>query len=493
MKMSGSPVYANVALGAALKEFNRRFGIEISDYNIEDFLFRIHLARKDCGFDSTEQFLTSFVSNKLSQSYLDTMISRVFNNESYFFRHREQLEAVRSHILTQLVKNSADSEEPVRIWHAGCAHGEEPYSTAIMLASLLEASPASRVEILATDINIRNLIMARDGLYTHWHLREISPLILNHYFKPEGDKYRLAPSIRSRVKFIRQNLMDASEMRHLNLEGPVHLIFCRNVLIYFSKDQAAMVLKMFMDTLAEGGYLVLSPSENLFDIEHRFNQITLPETTIFRKGALEKPDALVFGTPVPQETEPPFVPEVPAQAHTAQVVRFKPASKKEIRSEMSMAMSNAKNLAHSGDWQKALAMLKPFEGIIEADLLYVRIAFANESPDRIVVMLESFRRTHPANVAGYYYMALFCKQRGMEAEALEWLRKSLYLDPDFVSGHIQMSHLLLASNKNKEYYRTLHNAKKLLKDMDPGLEVPFADGQTAGELLVMLDALGDEK
>ena len=175
-----------------------------------------------------------------------SLIEYTVVGESYFYRHPEQFAALQRHVL--------GSAEPLRIWSAGCASGEEPYSLGIAL--LESGRPPGRDRILATDVSERALERARLGAYGAWSLRRLPPELRARHFLERGGTLRIAPRIRALVAFERHNLA-----RDPAPAGPFDLVLCRNVLIYFDPTVAAEVLYRLVGATRPGGFLVLGPVE----------------------------------------------------------------------------------------------------------------------------------------------------------------------------------------------------------------------------------------
>jgi chemotaxis protein methyltransferase CheR len=166
--------------------------------------------------------------------------------ETAFWRHPEQLAAV-----ARLVSARPG---PARIWSAGCATGEEPYSVAI---ALLEAGRLGRGDrIVATDLSGRALAAARAGVYGPRSLRKLPGHLVERWFGP-GERRQLAGGARALVTFSPHNLVAGSAP-----EGaPFDLVLCRNVLIYFTPETARSVLAVIAGAVAPGGLLALGPVE----------------------------------------------------------------------------------------------------------------------------------------------------------------------------------------------------------------------------------------
>jgi chemotaxis protein methyltransferase CheR len=166
--------------------------------------------------------------------------------ETYFYRHPEQLLALRQHLFT--------AEGPLSIWSAGCASGEEPYTLAM---ALLEAGRAGRGDrILATDVSERMLERARAGVYGQWSLRRMPARLLDRYFTGSPVAKCVLPEVRQPVELRRHNLAVEPPPA-----GSFDLVICRNVLIYFESITAAEVLYRLLSAVRPGGLLALGPVE----------------------------------------------------------------------------------------------------------------------------------------------------------------------------------------------------------------------------------------
>jgi chemotaxis protein methyltransferase CheR len=175
---------------------------------------------------------------------LGALVEHAVVGETAFWRHPEQLAA--------FVRLAREAPGPLRIWSAGCATGEEPYSIAIALLEAGRLGAGDR--ILATDVSARALAAASAGAFRARALRKLPPA-LARWLEP-GDPRRVRREVRALVSFARHNLA-ADPVPH----GGFDVVFCRNVLIYFSPETADAALHRLVGALAPGGTLVLGPVE----------------------------------------------------------------------------------------------------------------------------------------------------------------------------------------------------------------------------------------
>lgn len=196
------------------------------------------------------------------------LVSALTTNVSHFFRESHHFETLRETVLPPLVERARQGGR-VRIWSAGCANGQEPYS---LVMTLVEAGmPLDRdVRVLATDIDPNVIGFAREGLYPETMLSGLPEPQRAQYFEPvpgpRETSWRVGAALRDAVQFRVLNLLDSWPMR-----GKFDVIFCRNVVIYFDAETQDRLWHRFSDQLAPGGWLFIGHSERLSSgIQSRF-------------------------------------------------------------------------------------------------------------------------------------------------------------------------------------------------------------------------------
>jgi chemotaxis protein methyltransferase CheR len=181
--------------------------------------------------------------------------------ETYFFRHAQQFEALRS-ILIQKWRGN----RPPRVLSAGCASGEEAYSLAMLLDELW---PERQPSVVAVDINPSILERARQGRYSAWSLRETPPASLSRWFRQQGRNYDVEERIRRSVRFEQANL--AGNEPELLAADSFDIIFCRNLLMYFTPENFRKAVSRLSRALAPEGYLFMGSAETLRGVSHDFH------------------------------------------------------------------------------------------------------------------------------------------------------------------------------------------------------------------------------
>lgn len=205
----------------------------------------------------------------------DALLEALSIHVSQFFRNPATFLVLERQVLPALIERVRRSgRQELRLWSAGCAGGEEPYSLALLLAELAPAG--LEVVIEATDLSPAVLERARTGLFDPQRLIEMPPGVLDRYFRAEGGRYRLDETIRRMVRFSQHDLLLARPYPR------VDLILCRNVLIYFSREEQDQILQRFAQALVPGGILVLGRAEALLGVSRHYFHADFPVERIYR-------------------------------------------------------------------------------------------------------------------------------------------------------------------------------------------------------------------
>lgn len=213
---------------------------------------------------------------------LNKLFEVVTTNETSFFRNPPQLKVFADHVLGDLIKRQRKAgDKRIRIWSAGCSTGEEPYTMAIQLSEVLGTEISSwNVRITANDLSEGVLASARRGVYTEYALRTTPPEIVRKYFIKEEGRFKIKPELKKLITFGQINLSDRMQLKRVERS---HIVFCRNVIIYFDDDMKKKVIGSFYDNLLPGGYLLIGHSESLHNISRAFKPTHYPGAIIYRK------------------------------------------------------------------------------------------------------------------------------------------------------------------------------------------------------------------
>ncbi len=218
---------------------------------------------------------------------LRRLVEALTVNVSEFFRNAATFRALARDVLPQVVaQKRAEGRQGIRVWSAGCATGEEPYSLAVTLREFLgDGLGKFAVMIFATDVDAPSLQAARAGRYGRQSVARIPRQLLRRHFEPCAEGYRVCRAVRRLVHFRQHNLLDPFPFRRIDVA------MFRNVLIYMARPLHNAMLDAFYDALNPGGFLVLGKVEGLAGASReRFEVVSLAER-IYRKPPASAPPA----------------------------------------------------------------------------------------------------------------------------------------------------------------------------------------------------------
>ena len=250
------------------------FGINLTEKKKALVKGRLSSLMRLRGFSSFAEYVKAVLGDRTGAELLN-LVDRISTNHSFFFREPEHFDFLCAEVLPEVLKQRGTNH--LRIWSAGCAAGEEPYTLAMILAQKAGIRPRPPVTpVLATDISTTALEKAAAGIYPPERLKNVPPAY-RHYFRETGDgQYEVLEEIKRIVCFERKNFMA--------LEFPFRemfdAIFCRNVMIYFDGTTRKKLVRKFAEYLRSGGYLFIGHSESLGRDLQDFQYI---RPTVYRK------------------------------------------------------------------------------------------------------------------------------------------------------------------------------------------------------------------
>ncbi len=212
------------------------------------------------------------------------LIDAISTNHTYFFRENAHFEALRDEVLPEMAaRRRAEKWPALRVWSAACSTGEEPYSIAMTLADAVrEVAPDWSWQVEATDISHRVLERARAGIYPDDAIRRLpAGVARRHFLKgygPQEGLWRVRPHLQERVRYGQLNLIDG----FLPFQDLFHVIFCRNVMIYFDRPTQEHLVQRLAALIVPGGYLFVGHSESLTAVRHALQSV---RPAIYRKPA----------------------------------------------------------------------------------------------------------------------------------------------------------------------------------------------------------------
>jgi chemotaxis protein methyltransferase CheR len=205
-------------------------------------------------FSQYYQHLVSCRTGEEKQFFINVLST----NHTFFWREPDHFVCFRDKVMPWIEETVRDKD--VRVWCAASSSGEEPYTLQMILHDHFKNKPGWDVRVLATDVSEKVLNKAVHGVYSNESVAVLPQNYQKAYFKPyDKDSMQVTEEIRKLLIYRKFNLMD----EHMPFKKPFHVIFCRNVMIYFESPEQAAVVRRFYDKTIEGGYLFIGHAESL--------------------------------------------------------------------------------------------------------------------------------------------------------------------------------------------------------------------------------------
>jgi chemotaxis protein methyltransferase CheR len=272
----------------------------LSEHELSEIRMLIEERTGICFDESRERFLSTRVHEHMVAKKLaggtellrairktnveyEALLERLLTQETSFFRYPGVYEAFEKRLLPELhIKKFWKNPRTLRVWSAGCSTGEEAYSIAITIADALSFADSWKLEILATDVSRNALKQAERGIYKGRSVGSVSEKQLAAHFTQVKEGYQVKPRLQKMITFAQMNLASAVYV------GRMDLIFCMNVMIYFTEERRRTLVQRFYDSLEPGGYLFLGHSESISKMPVKFQAIVLNDCILYRKPTAEE-------------------------------------------------------------------------------------------------------------------------------------------------------------------------------------------------------------
>jgi two-component system CheB/CheR fusion protein len=263
----------NEEFEAVLRHLKDRRGFDFTGYKRASLMRRVQRRMSQIGVDNYSDYIDHL---QVNGDEFVALFNAILINVTAFFRDFEAWEFLQHRILPMMI-GERGPEDPIRVWSAGCASGEEAYSLAILLAEALGADVfRRRVKIYATDVDEEALAQARHAVYTEREVQGVPAELLDRYFEPQGSRYAFRPDLRRSVIFGRNDLIQDAPISRIDL------LVCRNTLMYFNAETQGKILERLHFALVPRGLMFLGKAEMLLSRGRLFDPVDL-KRRIFRK------------------------------------------------------------------------------------------------------------------------------------------------------------------------------------------------------------------
>ncbi|MBI2469932.1 MAG: tetratricopeptide repeat protein [Planctomycetes bacterium] len=420
-------------------------------------------------------YYSLIITNTMGKKEFDELLNIILIRETFFFRDDKQLKVLTKNILPELIKRKKEKE--IKIWSAGCATGEEPYSIAMAIMECYLPDDIN-VSVYATDISEWALKRAKEGIYNKSSMRAVDKAMLNKYFTQRDGWYHLNDQVKQFVRFDTINLIEPFfpiEAVH------VDIIFCKNVLIYFRTETVKTVIRKFYEMLAAGGYLFVGHSESLWQISDDFELEEISGIFIYRKDGKNRVASLTkrFQQKGKASGSINFTGKAPSSLvkKGSRHITLTPQAAGEKVSPQSVGLMHKKDVSKcmkkgvppAGD-DNYESVLEEIEEVLEGDpknvdahllagKLYANIGLYDKALKKGMDALE----IDDLSADAYLLMGSIYYKIGEKEKAISVFKKTIYLDDNSVISHYYLGNLYKDAGLNEQAVNEYKNVIRIFE------------------------------
>lgn len=472
-------------------------GLYFQEERANDLERILRKASADLGFQDPEACIRSFLLSPPARDQIEVLARHLTIGETYFFRDKKSFDLLKDQVLPDLIRSRKDAGKYLRIWSAGCATGEEPYSLAILLHSMIPDFKEWNISILATDINPSFLKKAAGGVYGEWSFRGVPSSFKGRYFRRTGQgRFELLPEIRKGVVFQYHNLAEDVYPSLANNTNAMDIILCRNVLMYFSREGQKEVSRKLYLSLVENGWLLVSPVEMSAALFSPLVQVNFPGTALYRKGASETGPERSFAaqkSTFPVDIHKKEFPTNEIEAlpekwifETGAPVIENGREETSAPTPPSPIYEDAFGLYEQGRYveaeHEAMRLLSSRDEAARVLPLLARI-YANQGKlEDALGVCEKAISLDKLNPGPHFLLATIQQEMGLLEQSAISLKRVLYLNPDFVLAYFSLGDLARKGGKTGESRKQFENALSAIRRYGQDELIPESEGISAGRL-----------
>ncbi len=451
----------------------KSMGLQFPRERWKDLERQAKLIANEFGFAGITPFLEWMLSSPLAREPVERLASFLTISETYFWREPRVFEVLRDHIFPELIRKRENNDRHLRLWSAGCATGEEPYSIAIALREALPNFKKWHISLLATDINPQILRKAAAGVYREWSFRNSPEGFKNKYFsRTESGVYEILPEIRSMVTFSYLNLAVDTFPSTINDTNAMDVIFCRNVLMYFSPARARLVGQRLYQCLVDGGWFMVGANELSQDTFAQFSSINFSGAIVYQRQT---------------ENSRPAKHIAIDMSAAAKEILLQPQKNAGEKAPPAVLLRKLEQTQKTGTI--TISEAPALEASLPTDATQTVRELANQGKlAEALATCEKAIAADKLNPGLRYLSATILWEQNREDEAMTTLESALYLDPDFLMAHFTIGNLRQRNGKSSAAVRSYKNVLALLEHYQPDDILPEAEGLTAGRLREIVSA-----
>jgi len=425
--------------------------------------------------NSPERISQWISQHDIPQKELEVLIDHLTICETYFFREKKALKLLTENIIPSIEASCQHQKKHLSIWCAGCSSGEEPYTLAITLRESLPNPDQWIITLLGTDLNTQALQKAQQGEYSPWSFRDTPETIKQKYFTKKEKKLLINPGIKKMVQFSRHNLATDTFPTPSDGSKQWDVIFCRNVLMYFSPDVIKRITKEMYDILKTDAWFITSQVELNDDYFNAFQRVMFNNGIFYRKSPKETYKLKQEQSPLAKNAKASFQPlkskRKGSNAKASQHERAKTSPEVRIKKQEHSLISHNSNDLHAS--QDTARFIKA-RALADAGKL-------DEAAETMSSLLKSGR----GQAEHFFVYATVLIELGKFQEADQNLVKALYLEPNHLAARLNRSQLLRKTGKHEQASKEMQNLLDDISTFDDHEPLLHLDGMTAGRVRQM--------
>jgi len=478
--------FTNLKLEEISRFIEARMGLHFPSSKWGELERAFKRAAKDLEFDSPETCVKWFLSEPESRELNETLAKYLTIGETFFLREEKCFEILEKRIIPAILKQSNGHDKQLRIWSAGCSSGEEPYTIAILLNRMEQLLKGWEITILASDINPQALKKAKTGIYSEWSFRNTPSWFKENYFKKTEDgRYAIISKVKRMVDFTYINLVLDKYPSLFNDTNAIDVIFCRNVLMYFSKDLSNRVIERFRYCLLDDGWLFVSACETSLVKSPSFEPVNHAQSTAYKKFQGEGRKKPKEAFTVPKSTERKINTLDKLRKARVKLKETEDKSLKRIKPCLSVDKSYERALEYyeSRQYEKSVEIISKVltkeknnkNGIALLCRIYANQGRLTEA----LHLIEDALSLDKLNPELHYLHGVILQEEDRLEDAMEALRRAIYLDKEMIAAHFALGNIALRMGKEKSSTQHFNNALSFLEAYEPEDVVPETEGMIA--------------
>lgn len=472
-------------------------GLSFQPNQLPDLERRVKAAAKELDFDISISSINDWLSNStLTDIELKTLSAHLTIGETYFYREKAGLDLFKNKIIPTLIKLRQNNDKQIRIWSAGCSSGEEPYTLAMILKEHFPELSDWNIMILATDISPVAIQKALVGEYTEWSFRDSDTTIKNKYFINSGRNWKIIPEIKEMVTFSYLNLAEKSYPSGRTNTETMDVIFCRNVMMYFTPEVIHEVSDRFYQSITKDGWLITSQVELNSEYFSNFERVLINKGIFYQKS--DKSSEPIRPWAIPSFKILPVIKVNQIDKKALPISRHKiiekiphPVTKPQAKSQSNE--TDYYTLYQKGQYEQCI---KDCLRIIENGELNDKVfsilvkSYANSGHQTDgQEVIEKVISSNSSTPEMYYLYASFLKEQNNTGHSEIALKKAIYLDHKHLLSHLMLGELLTKKDKKHLAIKHYEIANGLLDEYNDNEIVPESGGLTAGRIKVLTESI----